>query len=561
MKYHDRESNILEFKSNIPKNEQILKTLIAFCNQHGGRLVLGVKDDGTIVGLDETIIVETMEYLEQSIYHASSPPIIPKVFSQRILDKILLIVEVSEGMSKPYYRQAEGLEKGVYIRIGKHTMRATSDMIEELKWQSQGIAYENLPLYHASTDKLNTKKIEHFLMHRRQQMKTAATKEILLLYKLLVEQHSQVYPTIAGMLLFGHEVQYYMPEAMIICSHFKGVQGREAIATVDCVGTLFEQFEQAYHFIITRLSSAYVIKGAKREETLEIPQVALREVLLNAIVHRNYHLRAPTKIAIYDDRVEIFSPGNFPTPFPNYLLGLTDARNRVICRVFREAGLIEKLGSGLIELFNSYQERQLPEPTVIDGDGYVKCILPRKDHKKIIIHKDYDRILNLFYSVKELRVSDVMPALNLPRSTASRKLSEMVEKGILKKMHDGKASRYIRQQPGDFLKDFIRFCLSDDRKSVETMLPGDLEENDRTRAKIFIAIDQPTPEEDRPKKRSKILVIGFTRELLDDNDLAFSSNQEKLKTKILSIIKEFDFVNSEPAYKLQPYKLEIITSN
>lgn len=552
---------MLEFKSSIPRKDQILKTVIAFCNQHGGRLVLGVEDDGTIAGLSENDIVETMEYLEQSIYHASSPPIIPKIFSQRILDKMLLIVEVSEGMNKPYYRSAEGLDQGVYIRIGKHTMRATNDMIEELKWQSQGITYENLPLYHADADKLNIKKIEHFLMHRRQQMKTAATKEILLSYKLLIEQHSRAYPTIAGMLLFGNDVQHYLPEAMIICSHFKGTHGREAIATIDCTGTLFEQFEQAYHFVITRLSSAFIIKSTKREETLEIPQVALREALLNAIVHRNYHLRAPTKIAIYDDRVEIFSPGNFPTPFPNLLLGLTDARNMVICRIFREAGLIEKLGSGLIELFKSYEERQLPEPTVIDGDGYVKCILPRKDHKKATAHNDYDRILNLYRSVEELRVSDVMKALALPRSTASRKLSEMVQRGILKMSDVGKASRYNQQQLDKFLVEFIRFCLSGDKLNVEKMPRGDLNEDDRKRAEIFIAIDQPAPEKDRQKKKgSKILVIGFSRELLDDNDLFNSVNQEKLKNKILSMVNEFDFSNPAPRNKTQSYELKIMTN-
>src|SRR3990167_9352650 len=107
VKYPGEESITLEFKSTVPENEQLIKTIIGFCNQHGGRLVLGVDDDGTVLGLPEEEVVEVMEQLEHAIYQASSPPIIPKLFSQRVSDKILLVVEVSEGMQKPYYRQAE----------------------------------------------------------------------------------------------------------------------------------------------------------------------------------------------------------------------------------------------------------------------------------------------------------------------------------------------------------------------------------------------------------------------------------------------------------------------
>ncbi|MBS0655247.1 MAG: hypothetical protein JSR46_05700, partial [Verrucomicrobia bacterium] len=97
------------------------------------------------------------------------------------------------------------------------------------------------------------------------------------------------------------------------------------MATVDCEGPLFEQFETAFAFLLNRLSRSFIIRGAKREETLEIPEVALREALLNAIRHRNYHQSSPTRVSIYDDRVEILSPGTFPGPLDatNLRAGLT----------------------------------------------------------------------------------------------------------------------------------------------------------------------------------------------------------------------------------------------
>jgi ATP-dependent DNA helicase RecG len=104
MKYQEDESIKLEFKAEMPKNDQIIKTIIGFCNQHGGRLVLGVDNDGTIIGLSENAVIETMEYLDHAIYSATSPPIIPKVYSQRIMDKLLLVIEVSEGKNWSQHR-------------------------------------------------------------------------------------------------------------------------------------------------------------------------------------------------------------------------------------------------------------------------------------------------------------------------------------------------------------------------------------------------------------------------------------------------------------------------
>jgi ATP-dependent DNA helicase RecG len=444
MKHPEHESVTLEFKSRMPKNDQIIKTIIGFCNQHGGKLVLGVDDDRTIIGLNEEQVLEAMEYLERSVYIASSPPILPKVISQRIGDKMLLVIEVSEGMNKPYYRHAVGLDKGTYIRVGKNTIRASSDTIEELTWQSRGLSYENLAVYQADEKTLDHVKIQTFLADRRQQSKANVTRDVMLSYKLITEEHAKIYASVAGILLFGKQVQHYFSEAMIICSHFKGTQGREAIAALDCNGTLFEQLEQAYHFIISRLTHTFSIKGIKREEQLEIPQIAIREILLNAIIHRNYHLRAPIKIAIYDDRLEIFSPGNFPTPLPNLHLGLTDARNMTICRIFREANLIEKLGSGFITVFENYRERGLPDPIIHDGDGFVKCILPRNNYKTFENSTLHEQILDLFDVATEISVSDVMKAYNLPRSSTSRKLAEMVEKGALKTTGAGKGTKYTK---------------------------------------------------------------------------------------------------------------------
>lgn len=446
MKYPGNESSILEFKQTIPENNQIIKTVIGFCNRNGGKLILGIEADGAIHGIPEEQIQQLMEYLNKTIFEASSPPIIPAIYSQRIGDKSLLIIEVSSGMNKPYYIKSDGLDKGTYVRLGRSTVRATADMIEELKWQSRGRSFDMLPVYHAKEEDLDKKKILEFLRSRKSSKINIVSSEILSSYDLMTEEHSSAYPTAGGILLFGKNPQKFFSEAMILCTHFSGINGRKAISSIDCTGTLFEQFDTAYNFIISRLGHSFSIHGPKRKEELEIPETALREVVLNAIVHRNYHINAPTKIAIYDNRIEVFSPGVFPGPLDthNLKMGLTYIRNKIICKVFREAGYIEKLGSGFITLFESYEKKQLYPPEVIEGENFIKCILPRFSFSSQLYKADNEiqKIVALFEITEEIAISDVMKALHLSRPTAGRRLAQLTKQGILEQIGESKATRY-----------------------------------------------------------------------------------------------------------------------
>jgi ATP-dependent DNA helicase RecG len=443
MKYPGAESSTLEFKQELPQNDQITKTVIAFCNQNGGKLIIGVTDNGNIVGIPAEKAADAMEYLSSSIYSSSTPPILPLVYTQSISDKTLLVIEVSSGTNKPYYKKSEGLEKGTYIRLGPSTLRATADLIEELKWQARGKHYDSMPVYQATEDELDPKKIKAFLSSRKEDKMATISQELLLSYYLISQEHAHTYPSVAGILLFGKRPQHFFSEAMIICSHFKGIEGREVIASIDCTGTLFEQFETAYNFIISRLSKSFTIKGPRREETLEIPPQAIREALLNMIVHRNYHESSSSKIAIYQNRIEFFSPGTFFGPLTpqSYQLGLSFIRNIAICKVFREADYIEKMGSGFITIFKSYEERKLKTPSIIEGPGFVKCILSREAAEKEI-SDEFQPILRLFDLANEITISDLTKNLNLPRTTAGRRLNALVKLGRIKKFGKGRGAIY-----------------------------------------------------------------------------------------------------------------------
>ena len=145
----------------------------------------------------------------------------------------------------------------------------------------------------------------------------------------------------------------------------------------------------------------------------------MREALINAIVHRNYHIKAPIKVSFYDNRVEIFSPGDFPGQLHanNLLMGLTYIRNGAIAKVFRESGYSEKLGTGFRIIFSTYKARGLPEPKIIEGENFVKCILPRKELKPSI-SRDEDSvmvsILDLFVTAQSLSSREIIELVKLP---------------------------------------------------------------------------------------------------------------------------------------------------
>ena len=127
-------------------------------------------------------------------------------------------------------------------------------------------------------------------------------------------------------------------------------------------------------------------------------------------------------------------------------MGLTYIRNKVICKAFREAGYIEKLGSGFITLFDSYEKKNLYPPEVIEGENFIKCILPRPSFSsKLYPARDvFQKILALFEVAENISISDVIEALNLPRSTAARRLAELAKDGLLEQVGRGKATRYRR---------------------------------------------------------------------------------------------------------------------
>lgn len=146
-----------------------------------GKIIIGIEDDGTIIGINESKIDGMFKSLSQSIYKAVTPVIFPKVYTKRIDDKIVLIIEIAEGMSKPYYRASQGMENGTYIRMGKSTVKATAEIIQELQWRGKGVSWDETPVYGAARSDLDDDKMLAFLKGRKNGFKSDLTESYYLL--------------------------------------------------------------------------------------------------------------------------------------------------------------------------------------------------------------------------------------------------------------------------------------------------------------------------------------------------------------------------------------------
>ncbi|MCS5707336.1 putative DNA binding domain-containing protein [Candidatus Berkiella cookevillensis] len=436
--FPERESKLLEFKSRVTDFAALIKTSIAFANAAGGRIVIGV-DDKTreIIGITDSERIRIHDDFPNSLYDSASPNLVPQIYEQNFGEKTVAVIEIPASPRKPYFLKSVGVANGTYIRIGSSTRKANQEYIEDLVREAQRITYDE-EIVHQSIDVLSSELLKNFYGK-------GVTYKRLLADKILTQQVANkelLAPTIAGVLMFTEEPQAYVPEALIRCTRFKGKEGRDIIRTEEITGSIEQQSAIVMKVLETWLATDYELQGAKLKGRLPIPEEALREAVLNALMHRKYNIPGAIKIAIYDDRLEIFSPGCFPglVDINNLGDGITYLRNPVVVRLAHRMGLIETLGSGIRLIFDSCYKAGIKAPEYHDEGDFVKVIFyfhPHLDKKS-----DTEAILALIQLTKQTTAGEVAEYLGVSRNTAIRKLSALVQKNQLVKVGKGPSVKY-----------------------------------------------------------------------------------------------------------------------
>jgi ATP-dependent DNA helicase RecG len=367
------EGHHLEFKREEEKNPDFAKTIVAFANADGGKILIGVADDGEIIGVNNSD--ETMCRLDDIAYQKCNPPITILQELSWIEKKQVIIITVAKGIQRPYMTGGK-----FYIRSSNRVREATREEILRLFQRNESIFYDELPVGQASLSDLDMKKAEEFFTNQINIQVTENELTHLLQNFSIINQENL--PTVAGLLFFGKDPQKYLKEARVICSFIRGEDiSIEPNDLKSIEGTIPDMIKDVERFMNLYLKEQHIIKDFEPELYPELPMTSIREFVVNAFAHRDYTINAPIRIIIFTDRIEIHSPGALPNTVTVEKIKVGGAhvlRNSTIYNLLSKFQFVTDLGSGIrraCELIKNKINKEV-DFNVTDNEFIVK--IPRR---------------------------------------------------------------------------------------------------------------------------------------------------------------------------------------
>ncbi|MDK9712027.1 helix-turn-helix domain-containing protein [Acidaminobacter sp.] len=417
----------IEFKENIDKT--FVEEAVAFANASGGKILMGITDRGEIKGIDTS---NSSRSRVQDTLMGIKPTI---GISIEIVENVM-VIEVPEGRNKPY-----ACSKGFFLRVGANSQKLDRDDIMEF-FQSEGrIRFDEIINRDLEVDSvLNKSAYDNFI-------RLAGISNVLdpvsVLENLNCGQTDDERFRLnnAGILFFSDNPIRHISHASVVCALYKGKDKVIILDKKDLSGSILQMIDDGILFLKKHLNLSYEIEGLRRKEILELPEVALREAVTNAVCHRDYFEKgAQVMIEIFDDRVVISNPGGLPKGLEVKNFGkISMARNPVIASLLEKCDYIEKMGTGIQRMRIAMAEKHLPEPE-FDFEGFFIVTLYRNSKQvRQGIEKDRDhedlgiegRILELMMADSGVTISGMSEKLNRSTRTVERHLKKLREDGFV----------------------------------------------------------------------------------------------------------------------------------
>ena len=346
----------LEFKL-VPNENRIkyLKTAVAFANGKGGSILFGVANDRTVRGIDKSTVFAEMDGIVDSITNACSPRIPIDIGTEEIDGKTVIVLDVLAGSRCPYFIKSEGERDGVYVRIGATTQRADDATRHELALEAEGRSFDSEPCPMAKIDDRRIASLCSYMYriarrNSRNEPERRAVKRLtanqLQAWGIISKARKHWVASNTYALLTGDDAF----STRVKCGVFKGDTKAVFVDRREFTGPIYEQIDEAHRYILAKINMGCVFEGIQRHDLYELPPDALRELVVNAFVHRNYfEHNVPIFVAVYDTRVEITSPGGLPRGLTveKALSGRSKIRNHALAEAFHYMKIIEEWGSGL----------------------------------------------------------------------------------------------------------------------------------------------------------------------------------------------------------------------
>ncbi len=437
------ENKTTEFKREYV--EDIKNTIVAFANCDGGTLYIGVNDDGTVCGVDKAD--DTMLRVTNAIRDAVRPDITMFVECRNdVMDeKPIVCVTVQRGTARPYYLHKKGIRpEGVYVRQGASTVPATDAAILNMIKETSGDSYETA----RSLDQhLTFTKAAAFFKKRKAAFGKAQMRTLHMIGE------DDMYTNLA--VLLSEQCTHMIKLAVFEGSRKSVFKDRQELS-----GSLLEQLEEAFDYIDRYNRTRAEFSGLDRLDMRDYPPEAIREALLNAIVHRDYSFSAATLISIFEDRIEFVTIGGLVKgiTLDDVKLGVSALRNQYLANIFYRLRLIEAYGTGILKINECYEDYAV-KPIIEATANAFKITLPNtnfhaEEQKTPNIpkaggstsltkkEKRMNAVLKLCRIKGSIVRSDVETALGVSQSTAILLLRELTDEGVLIKKGKTKNLRY-----------------------------------------------------------------------------------------------------------------------
>ena len=430
------ESQVLELKREF--SEGIRKTVVAFANTDGGKILIGIDDNGVVVGVDDPN--ECMLQISSSIRDTVCPDVMMfiGIDVELMAGKSVVVLEVNRGTVCPYYVKSKGVRpEGVFVRVGSSTIPASESAILKMIEETSGNRYEVARSLEQNLtfDSTGQYFVGKDLIFEDVKKKTLGLVGI-----------DDTYTNLA--FLLSDQCTHSIKVAVFEGSHKRTFKDRREFK-----GSVLKQATDVYDFIDRHNKISTSFSGLDRVDVRDYPEEVIRETLLNAVCHRDYGLSASTLISIFDDRIEFVTIGALMKgiSLSDIMLGVSVSRNSNLANVFYRLKLIEAYGTGIQKIMECYSDYDF-KPNIEVSDNAFKVMIPnvnfymesnRMESKDSNLTERECKVLKLFDGEVFITRNDVEKALGISQATAIKLLRSMFSKGIVDKHGSGKNLKYI----------------------------------------------------------------------------------------------------------------------
>jgi len=364
---HNGESATVEFKREMERPERLAREIVALANGRGGHVLVGVDDDRAIHGvkLDPGYEAWVMQVGAETI----APPLMLGCQAVSVADMTLLVISVPLGPFKPYAVKEGQHKRTVYVRRGSISAVASTDEVGRLYQESGRVHFDQSPVYGSTLDDLSREALARYLYQVRGVELTDLPIPLanwLLNLNALVQQNGAFVATVAGMLLFGRDPGRFLPQAGLRLARFKGLELRndQLIDRQEINVPLPAAIDAVAQFIARHSKLSARIEGVVRQDIPEYLPPVVREATTNAVMHRDYSRLANVRVFVFDDRLELRSPGRLPDGVRLDLLpfGVQSVRNSTIAHFLRALGYGEGYGTGIATMLRRCEEAGIRSP-------------------------------------------------------------------------------------------------------------------------------------------------------------------------------------------------------